>query len=143
MPTSTFYKFDKFVLNKGKKVFNLATDQLKIALTNTAPTKATDNQYSDIVSPVATTNMVGTTAALDITTTSFTQTSGTSKLILVDLTVVASGAVGPFQYAVLYDDTATNKELIGYYDYASSITLAAADTFKVDFDGSAGVITEA
>lgn len=133
-------KVDKFALNVGSKVFNLATDQLKVALTNTQPTVATANQYSDLVSPLAATNLSGATP-FNITTTSFTQTSGTAKLILADLTLTATGAVGPFRYVVLYSDTATNKELIGFYDYGSSVTLAAADTFKVDFDATNGVLT--
>lgn len=133
-------KIDKFALNVGSKVFNLASDQIKVALTNTAPTVATDGVYTDIVSPIVATNLSGATP-FNITTTSFLQTTGTAKLILADLTLTATGAVGPFQYVVLYSDTATNKELIGFYNYGSAVTLAAADTFKVDFDGSAGVLT--
>lgn len=137
---ASFTKINKFVLNLGNKVFNLGSDQIKVALTATAPTVSTANQYSDISSPLATTNLSGG-SPFNITTTSYTQTSGTSKLILVDLVLTATGAVGPFQYAVLYDDTATNKELIGYYDYGSSVTMASGDTFTLDFDGSNGVLT--
>lgn len=137
---ASFTKIDKFVLNLGNKVFNLGSDSLKIALTNTSPTASTANQYSDLTSPLATTNLSGG-SPFNITTTSFTQTSGTAKLILVDLVLTATGAVGPFRYIVLYDDTATNKELVGYYDYGSSISLANTDTFTIDFDASAGVIT--
>ena len=89
---------------------------------------------------MAATNLSGATP-FNITTTSFTQASGTAKLILADLTLTATGAVGPFRYVVLYSDTATNKELIGFYDYGSAVTLAAADTFKIDFDASNGVLT--
>ena len=133
-------KVDKFVLNIGSKVFNLTSDQIKVALTNTLPTAATCNQYSDLTSPLATTNLNGATP-FNVTTTSYTQTTGTAKLILADLTLTATGAVGPFRYIVLYSDTATNDEVIGFYDYASSVTLAAGDTFTIDFDGSAGVLT--
>jgi hypothetical protein len=42
---------------------------------------------------------------------------------------------------VLYNDTATNDELIGWWDYNSSITLAAGETFTVDFDPTSGVLT--
>jgi len=133
-------KVDKFALNMGSKAFNLATDQIKVALTNTAPTVATMGVYADITSPIAGTNLSGATP-FNVTTTSFTQTSGTSKLILVDLTLTATGAVGPFQYVVLYSDTATNKEVIGFYDYGSAVTMASADTFVIDFDGAAGVLT--
>ena len=133
---ATFTKIDKFVLNLGNKVFNLGSDTLKIALTNTIPTVSTANQLSNITE-ISYTNL----SARTITTTSFTQTSGTAKLILADLVLTASGAVGPFQYVVLYDDTATNKELIGFYDYGSALTMANGDTFTIDFDGSNGVLT--
>ncbi|MDA3802828.1 MAG: hypothetical protein PF488_02940 [Patescibacteria group bacterium] len=135
-------KIEEFSENLGKGAFNLATDQIKIALTNTAPTVGTASVYADLTAPIAGTNLDGVTP-FNVTTTSYVQTSGIAKLILADLTLTANGSVGPFQYVVLYSDTATNKELIGYYDYGSAVTLAAADTFKVDFDGSAGALTVA
>jgi hypothetical protein len=125
---ATFVKINKFVLNLGNKVFNLSTDQIKVALTATQPTVASDNQYSNLVSPLATTNLSGATP-FNVTTTSYTQTSGTSKLILADLVLTATGSVGPFRYVVLYSDTATNKELL------------TGETFTIDFDASAGVLT--
>ena len=36
-----------------------------------------------------------------------------------------------------------NKELIGFYDYGSEVTLNAADQFVIDFDASTGVLTVA
>jgi hypothetical protein len=135
-----FGKLDKFVLNLGSKAINLASDQLKLALTNDA-LASTIEAIGSVTNQIPTTNMSGTTTALDLTTTSFTQTSGTAKLIIADLTITATGAVGPFQYIYLYDYAATGHELIGVYNYGSAVTLAAGDTFKVDFDGSAGVLT--
>ncbi|NBU69837.1 MAG: hypothetical protein EBS53_00005, partial [Bacteroidetes bacterium] len=66
---------------------------------------------------------------------------GTYRLVLADVVFTATGSVGPFRYAVLYNDTATNKELIGWWDYGSSITLATGETFTVDFDPGTGVLT--
>ena len=137
---TTLTKFEKFSENLGKGVFNLSTDQLKIALTNTAPNAATDSVYADITSPIAGTNLDGATP-FNVTTTSFAQTGGTAKLVLADLILTATGSVGPFRYVVLYSDTASNKELIGYYDYGSAVTLSTNDTFKVDWDGTNGAIT--
>ena len=133
---ASFTKFNKFVLNLGDKVFNLGSDSLKVALTNTLPVAATANQLSDITE-ISYTNC----STRAVTTTSYTQTSGTAKLICAQLTLTASGAVGPFEWVVLYDDTATNKELIGFWDYGSAVTLANTDTFLVGFDTSGGVLT--
>ena len=135
-----FTKINKFVLNLGNKVFNLSSDQLMIALTNTLPVASTANQYSDLTSPLATTNLSGGTP-FNLTTTSYTQTSGTASLILADLVLTATGVVGPFRYIVLYDNAATNKELIGFYDYGTSVTLGNGDTFTLDFDNVNGVLT--
>jgi len=134
---ATFTKINKFVEAVAEKVHNLGSDQLVIALTNTAHT-STWGQLSDLTE-VAYTNV----SSRDITTTSSAQTGGTYKLTLTDLTLTASGAVGPFQYIYIYNDTATNDELVGYYDYGSAVTLASGDTFIINFDAGAGVLTVA
>jgi hypothetical protein len=55
--------------------------------------------------------------------------------------LTASGAVATFRYVVIYNDTASNDELIGWYDYGSDVTLASGETFTVDFDSSNGALT--
>lgn len=132
---ATFTKFQPFVENVAEKVFNLGSDVIKVALTNTAPTNTfgTLSQLTEI----SYTNC----SARTVTITSSAQTSGTYKLVLADLVLTASGTVGPFRYVVIYDDTATNKELIASYDYGSSITLNSGDTFTIDFDGTNGFLT--
>lgn len=135
---ATFTKINSFVEKLAEKTFNLGSDQLKIALTNTAH-NSTWSQLSELTQ-ISYTNLSGATP-LNLTVSSSAQTSGTYKLVINDLVLTATGSVGAFRYVYIYDDTATNKELIGYYDYGSSITLANTDTFTIDFDGTNGVLT--
>lgn len=137
---ATFVKFNTFVEALAEGSHNLGSNQLKVALTNTAPTAATDDEYADLVSPIAATNLSGATP-FNVTTSTSAQTSGTYKLVCADLVLTATGAVGPFRYVVLYDDTSTGDKLIAYWDRGSSVTMASTDTFTIDFDGSNGVLT--
>jgi hypothetical protein len=132
---ATFSKFNAFVEAVAEKVHNLGSDQITVALTNTAPT-ASNAVLADITE-ISYTNL----SSRNITTTSSSQTSGTYKLVLADIVLTASGSVGPFRYVVLYNSTAASGNLIGYYDYGSSISLASGDTFTVDFDATNGVLT--
>lgn len=147
MPTSSLTKFYAFVEALAEKVHNLGSDQLMVALTNTAP-NLTDTQLSNITQ-ISYTNLASNPSSRQISLdntggagTGSQQTTGTYKLKLTDLTLTASGgSVGPFRYVVIYNDTATNDELIGYLDYGSSITLADGEQILINFDGSAGVLT--
>lgn len=132
---ATFTKFDPFVEALAEKKHNLGSDQLVVALTNTAPTAS--NAVLTDITQISYTNL----SSRNVTTSSSAQTSGTYKLTLADLVLTASGAVATFRYVVLYNDTATNDDLIGYYDYGSSITMASGETFTLDFDPSAGALT--
>jgi hypothetical protein len=129
---ATYIKFNSFVEAVAEKVHNLGSDQLKVALTNTDPT-ATAEDYGDLTSPLDTTNLSGATP-FNITRTSSSQTSGTYSLVLEDLVLTASGGdTDPFRYVVIYNDTATNDELIGYYDYGASTSITDGNTFTIDF----------
>ncbi len=130
---AVFNKFNSFVEALAEKVHNLGSDQLAVALTNTAPVAG--NTVLANLTQVAYTNL----SARNITTTASAQTSGTYALVCTDLVLSATGAVGPFRYVALYNDTATSKELIGWYDYGSSVTMANGETFTVDF--GANVLT--
>lgn len=134
---ATFNKFNSFVEALAEKAHNLGSDQLKLAFTNSAPS-ASNTVLADITQISGGTGY--TTGGLSITTTSSAQTSGTYKLVLADVVLTATGTVGPFRYIVLFNDTATNDELIGWYDYGSSIQLSNGETFTTDFDATNGVL---
>jgi hypothetical protein len=136
---AVFNKFDSFSEAIAEKVHNLGSDVLKVMLTNSAPIAS--NTVKANLTDISAGNgyTAGGTAA---SITSSGQTSGTYKLVLADVTFTASGgSIGPFRYVVLYNDTATNKELIGWYDYTSAITLLNGESFLVDFDATNGVLT--
>ena len=133
---ASYNKFNSFVEAVAEKKHNLGSDQLVVALTNSAPS-ATNSVLTDITE-IDYTNC----SSRNLTTSSSSQTSGTYKLVVNDITLTASGGtVGPFRYVVIYNDTAANDELIAYYDYGSSITLADGETLSIDFDGTNGVLT--
>lgn len=136
----SFNKFNQFVEDLAKGVHNLGTSghSLKVALSNSAP--AAGNAVLADITEISYTNC----SSRALTISASAQSSGTYKLTITDLVLTASGGtVGPFRYIVLYNDTPTSPAdpLIGYYDYGSSITLNSGETFTVDFDGSAGVLT--
>ncbi len=135
---ATFTKFNSFVEAEAEKVHNLGADTLKVMLTNSAPLAS--NTVKANLTDISAGNgyTAGGTAA---SITSSAQTSGTYKLVLADVVFTASGGtIGPFRYPVLYNDTAASKELIGFWDYGSSITLADTETFTVDMDATNGVL---
>jgi flagellar capping protein FliD len=136
---ATFNKFNSFVEALAEKVHKLDTDVLKVALSNSAPV-ATNTVLANITQ-IANGNGY-TTGGAQASQVSSQQTSGTYKLVLNDVTFTATpGGIGPFQYVVLYNDTATNDELIGWYDYGTALTVTAGNSFTVDFDATNGVLT--
>lgn len=135
---ASFNKFNSFVEALAEKVHNLGSDTLTVALCAAANAPVATNTQLSNLTQISYTNC----SSRAITTSASAQTSGTYKLTLDDLTLTASGgSVGPFRYIVLYNDTATNDELIGWYDYGSDITLADGESLLIDFDGTNGVLT--
>ena len=134
---ATFQKFNSFVEALAEKVHNLGSDQLVVALCATANAPIASNSQLSNLTQISYTNL----SSRNITTSTSSQSSGTYKLVLNDLVLTASGgSVAAFQYVVIYNDTATNDELIGFYDYGSAVTLASGETFTIDFDPTNGVL---
>jgi len=132
---ATFVKFEDFVRAVGEKEHDLADDTFKVFLTNATPVAATHTKKGS-----------GGGAELDGITeehgytpediqNGYTATDGVGTMTAVDVIFTASGGtVGPFRYAVIYNDTHTSDGLMGYVDYGSSITLQAGESFTVDFN---------
>jgi hypothetical protein len=137
-----FNKYYTFIDELSKGGHNFQTPPtLKVALTNTAPTQATDTVWNTTVAPAPAAANGYTAGGNTCTGVTGATTSGVFKLTIADTVFTASGGtLGPVRYAILYNSTASSKS-IGYYDYGSSVTLNDTETFTVDFDGTNGVFT--
>lgn len=138
---AAFVKYNTFVDELAKGGHNLTTAVYKVALTNTAPTAATDTVWNTTVAPAPAAANGYTAGGNTPTVTSAATTAGVFKLVLADTVFTAAGgSLGPVRYAIIYNSSASNK-LVGYYDYGSSQTMADTEPFTVDFDGTNGVFT--
>jgi hypothetical protein len=137
-----YNKIQQFVEDLAHKVHNLGSDSLKIMLTDVAPDPALNEVKANLTEIAAGNGYVAGGSALTVTQSQ--QAGGTYKLVANDVVFTASGgAVGPFRYAVLYNDTpaAPADPLIGFWDYGADLTLNDGESFTVDLDQTNGVFT--
>ena len=132
---ATYNKFQVFVENICEKVHDLGADTLTVALCAAANAPVATNTILANLTQISYTNL----SARTLTVTSSSHTTGTYSLVITDKVLTASGgSVGPFRYAVIYNDTPTSPAdpLICWFDYGSDITLADTETFTLDFGAS-------
>ncbi len=129
---ATFNKFNCFVGDVGLKLHNLNTDSLKVYLTDTLPVAG--NTVYNTPADLATAG--GYTAGGAAVGNGYSQAGGIGTLTGVDIVFTATTGFGPFRYAVLYNNTAAGKNLIGWWDYGSEVTLGALETFTWDVGAS-------
>lgn len=136
---ASFNKFQGFVGYLGLAAINLNTDTLKCYLSNATPSASGNDVKADLAEITAEN---GYTAGGEDAQNTYSESGGTGTLAGTDITITASGGtVGPFRYAVLYDDTHASDVLIGWWDYGSSITLQAGESFTIDFGASILTVT--
>ena len=121
---------------------NAGTDAWKLILSNTAPTVATDTTQANATE--LTTVGGYTVGGVTCTVTSHAQTAGTYKLVLAapaSPTWTASGAGFTFRYVILWNSTI--NQLVGYWDYGSSVVMNGTngDTFTPTLDAVNGTFT--
>lgn len=127
-------------------VHNLSSNVLQVALSNTAPASEVPDPTADGNGVLANVTQVAYTNYTDDLTTdrvlegvAVVLTSGTAVLDANDFTITASGgALATFQYVYLFNQTATNDELIAVWDHGSAISLANGESVDVDFGADAG-----
>ena len=141
---ASYVKINDWVENLAE-VADMDADTFSVALSNTAPGAEVTPPTGDGDGVLANVTQVVYTfcssRALVLATSA--QTGGTYAIDFNDLTLTASGgAVGPFRYVYIYDDTpaAPADPLVCYFDYGSSITLADGETLDSEF-AVAGLFT--
>lgn len=135
---ATYNKFQDFSEQLARGVHDWDAHTFKVALTNTAPlaTQTTWNT-TDHPAPAAAN---GYTAGGTATTISISESSGTTTVSGTQVVFTASGGqIGPFRYAILYNDTATSPAdaAIAWWDYGNpGVTLNDTETFTVKFSNT-------
>lgn len=136
----SFVFFEQFITDYANKVHDLigtagsSADTAKVMLSNTAPDVTTDAVKADITDI---TNANGYSGGVSVANVG-TRTTLTLTVTGTNVTITASGgAVGPFQYVVLYNDTPTSPAdpLIGYWDLGVAVTLQDGESFTTRFNG--------
>lgn len=134
----------------SKKVHNLSTDSIRIALSNTAPAAQGSNPTLSNNGILANVTQISyanyaDTLAVDRVLEGVTseETAGNLKFDANDFTISASGgALASFRYIYIWNDTATTPvdALICCIDNEAAITLADGESLSVQFN-AAGIVT--
>jgi hypothetical protein len=143
MATGSATLFDEYFLDSGKAVHNLSTATLKFMIVNNTSPPAVDDatpRYSDYSANEVTNAGGYPTGGITLTTVSYSMISGVATLTAddVSLTIDASGFTDGY-WGILINDSATNKEAIGFWDLGGPIS-EQAGPISIEFD--AGVVAE-
>ena len=133
---ATYNKFNAYVENAATAKIDWDSDTFKVMLVNSPAPVATDSLKGDLTE-IAAGN--GYTAGGTATTITTSRTNGVLTVKGTEVVFTASGGViGPFQYAVLYDDTVATplKPLVAWFDYGGSVTLQNGEILRVKFNNA-------
>jgi hypothetical protein len=132
---SKFNTFSREVLS-GTHDFS-GGHTFKLMLSSGAPT-ASDAVKADVAEIAA---GGGYPAGGPAVACTLTLSGGVAKVTIADEVITATGAIATFRYGTIYNDTASGKPLVGWFDHGASITLGTGETFTADFDATAGAFT--
>ena len=107
---ASYNKYNIFVEDLANGVHDIfgTTHTFKILLSNTAPNAATHAVKADATEISAGNGYVAGGVDID---NDATRTTGTVTVTAADKTITASGGtIGPFRYAVLYNDSSTSPD---------------------------------
>lgn len=135
---SDFHKFASFVADCARGVHDLGNDTLRVMLTNRAPAPEAKVK-ADIAEIMARSGYRAggkKVPVLLVDDEAAFRVHGEPLEFRAD-----GGSLGPFRYAVLYNDTPPQGVLIGWWDYGESLSLGDGERMVLKF-GENGLILE-
>ena len=131
----------------GQKLIDLETDTIKCALftnlSNCGDVALATAQYATLNNQHANQGAPGYETGGKTIATTWTQTAGTATFGVANPSWVATGGSIVARFAVLYSDTATNKDLIAYCILDSTpadVTCTVGNTLTIEINAS-GALT--
>lgn len=135
---AAYNKFLDFTDQLIRGVHDFDAHTFKVALTNVLPVN-TQVSLDTVTNHAAPAAANGYPAGGSPTTVTISEVAGTTTLQGTQVVFTATaGGIGPFRYAVLYNDTATSPAdaLIAWWDYGASTSLNDQETFTVKFNNT-------
>jgi hypothetical protein len=146
MAAQAWQIYNEFKATLGLKALNLNADTMKEALftsaSNAGSVSLATAQYATLTNELANGNGY-TTGGVTLGSVAYSQTGGTAKFTVGTASWTASGGNLVFRFAVIYDFTATNKDLICFStldNTPANVTITDGTTLNVTIDAS-GVFT--
>ncbi|MGI4776976.1 MAG: hypothetical protein ACRYGA_02465 [Janthinobacterium lividum] len=133
MASSAQTKFNDFINQLLRAKHDFSSHVFKIMLTNTAPAAA--NAIKGDITEIAAGN--GYAAGGPASAVTLAAAAGVATVQGAQATITAAGgAIGPFRYAVLYNDTQTApvKPLVSFLDYGAALTLGDGESLTIKFN---------
>lgn len=131
-PCNKFWSFSEYLCGAvaGQSI-SVASDVFKVMLTNKEP-NARQRKYADVAgNEVADGN--GYTKGGVVCQLTAANHSGSETISAADVNFKASkDSVGPFRYAVLYDDTPSDKPLLCWFDYKETVALRKGEQITIE-----------
>jgi hypothetical protein len=148
MASATAWRtYRELKLALGLKLVNLETDTIKCALftsaSNCGNVALVTAQYATLTSEHANQGAPGYVTAGQTIATTYTASTGTLTFTGANPTWTATGGSIVARYAVLYSDTATNKDLICYCILDATptdVTTTSGNTLTINMNAS-GIFT--
>lgn len=132
MAQGTLYLFDEFAKSSQDGRMKIGTDTIKVALLSVipavgdaVPTYGTGGTTNESTNEVAAGGGY-TTGGIALSSQSFSESAGVSTFSASNITWTSAGSGDPtnVKAALIYDDSATNKDCIGYMDLTPDGTTA-------------------